>query len=170
MIIIPRLLTTLTCLALIGATDARAQQAPPPVPPETAQFDFWLGDWDAAWGENLHGTNHVTKRWDRVIVEEFDGKPGMPLEGHSVSVYDPNTKQWKQTWVDNQGGYLEFTGGSADGRMTLARTYQKDGKTIHQRMVYFDISADAFTWNWEGSKDGGKSWDVVWQIHYTRRK
>jgi hypothetical protein len=167
---IPRLSTALICLMLTMAAGALAQQAPPPVPPETAQFDFWLGDWDASWGEGQHGSNHITKRWDRVIVEEFDGKPGMPLEGHSVSVYDAKAKLWKQTWVDNSGGYLDFTGGFADGRMTLARTYQKDGKTVHQRMVYHDITADAFTWDWEGSKDGGKTWEKVWQIHYTRRK
>lgn len=156
---------------LLNTPDAvRAQQAPPPVPPEAAQFDFWLGDWDAVWGENQRGVNRITKRWNRVIVEEFDGKPGMPLEGHSVSVYDTNLKQWKQTWVDNEGSYLDFTGGFVDGKMTLGRVARKDGQTIHQRMVWYDITPDAFTWSWERSLDGGKSWEVVWKIDYTRRK
>ena len=149
---------------------AFAQPAPAPLPPEAAQFDFWLGEWDAAWSDSLHGVNRITKRWDRVVVEEFDGHPGMPLEGHSVSVYDTNAKQWKQTWVDNQGGYLDFTGGFADGKMTLSRSFQKDGKTIHQRMVWYDITPAAFHWNWERSLDGGKTWQVQWAINYTRKK
>ena len=163
-----------TLLPIIGVilslAVANAQQSPPPIPPETAQFDFWLGEWDAAWGNGLHGVNRISKRWDRVIVEEFDGKPDMPLEGHSVSAYDVNAKQWKQTWVDNEGGYLDFSGGFADGKMTLGRSFQRDGKTIQQRMVWYDITADAFSWNWERSLDAGKSWEVMWKIAYTRRK
>ena len=127
-------LTLLLCLA--GAAHAQTP-APPPIPPETSQFDFWVGDWDAMSGDEAQGTNHITKRWDRVVVEEFKGKN---LQGHSVSVFDTNTKTWKQTWVDDQGGYLDFTGGFADGKMTLSRSFAKDGKTILQRMVYYNIT------------------------------
>ncbi len=161
---------TLVCLVLLLSPRAYAQQSPPSIPPEAAQFDFWLGDWDASWGEQLHGTNHVTRRWDRVIVEEFDGTPGMTLRGLSISTYDVRAKQWKQTWVDNEGSYLDFTGGFAGGKMTLSRIAVKDGKAIHQRMVWSDITPDAFTWNWERSLDAGTTWEVQWQIHYTRRK
>lgn len=146
---------------------ALAQQGTPPVPPETAQFDFWVGDWDAMSGDQPQGTNHIAKRWDRVVVEEFEGKN---MEGHSVSVYDTNAKCWKQTWVDSQGGYLDFTGGFADGKMTLSRSFTQGGKTIQQRMVYYHITPAAFDWNWERSDDGGKTWKVNWNIHYTRKK
>ena len=161
-------LTAFVCLLFLPVL-AHSQSTPPPIPPETAQFDFWLGEWNAVWGEDQRGVNRITKRWDRVVVEEFTGKPGMPLEGHSVSVFDPNSKQWKQTWVDNQGGYLDFTGGFADGKMTLSRSFEKDGKTIHQRMVWYNITRDAFQWNWERSLDAGKAWEVMWKIDYTRR-
>jgi hypothetical protein len=157
---------TLLCLPI----SALAQQGTPPVPPETSQFDFWVGDWNASWGKDMHGTNHIAKRWDRVVVEEFNGKPGEDFEGHSVSVYDTNAKCWKQTWVDSQGGYMDFTGGFADGKMTLSRSLTKDGKAIQQRMVYYHITPGAFEWNWERSDDGGKTWNVNWNIHYTRKK
>jgi len=162
-------LMVLAFVFLFSPTALMAQAAQPPVPPEAAQFDFWLGEWDASWGENLHGVNRITRRWDRVVVEEFDGRPGMPLEGHSVSAYDATAKQWKQTWVDNTGSYLDFAGGFKDGRMILARAFQKDGKTIQQRMVYFDITPDSFKWNWERSLDEGKTWQAMWEIVYTRR-
>ncbi len=157
-------------LSMCLCVAALAQTGSPPAPSETAQFDFWLGKWDASWGEGLHGTNHITKRWDRVVVEEFNGNPGEKFEGHSVSVYDTNAKLWKQTWVDSQGGYMDFMGGFADGKMTLSRSVAKDGKTILQRMVWYDITPDAFNWNWERSDDGGKTWAVNWNIHYTRHK
>jgi hypothetical protein len=167
--VLNRTLLLIICLLCLPLA-ALAQNGPPPVPPETAQFDFWVGNWDASWGNSLHGTNHITKRWDRVVVEEFNGKPGQDFEGHSVSVYDVRTKCWKQTWVDSQGGYLDFTGGFADGKMTLSRSFAKEGKTILQRMVWYDIKPDAFEWNWELSDDGGQTWKVNWNIHYTRKK
>jgi hypothetical protein len=160
-------IVTVAFLFVAGAAVAQTQSNTPP--PEASQFDFWVGEWDATWGENLHGVNRVTKRWGMVVVEEFDGRPGMALEGHSVSVYDVPSKQWKQTWVDNQGSYLDFTGGFADGRMTLSRSFEQNGKTVHQRMVWYDIQPKQFDWNWERSLDGGKTWEVVWKIRYVRR-
>jgi hypothetical protein len=151
-------------------SNSYAQAQTPALPPEASQFDFWLGDWDATWGGNQRGVNRITKRWDVVVVEEFDGGDVSPLRGHSVSVFDAKSKQWKQTWVDNQGGYLDFTGGFADGRMTLSRSFEQDGRTVQQRMVWYGIQANEFEWNWERSTDGGKTWEVVWKIHYARRK
>ena len=164
------LLWFVVCAVWFGSGLARAQSSASPPPPEASQFDFWIGEWDASWGDKARGTNLITKRWDRVVVEEFDGSAAMGLLGHSVSLFDLTTKQWKQTWVDNQGSYLDFVGGFADGRMTLSRSFQKDGKTVHQRMVWRDITPDAFEWDWERSLDGGKTWESQWQIHYTRRK
>ena len=36
-------------------------------------------------------------------------------------------------------------------------------------MVFKNITHDEFDWSWEGSKDGGKTWTVVWPIHYKRK-
>jgi hypothetical protein len=35
-------------------------------------------------------------------------------------------------------------------------------------MVWLDVTADAFRWQWQRSADGGSSWDVVWEIDYRR--
>jgi hypothetical protein len=37
-------------------------------------------------------------------------------------------------------------------------------------MVWYNITADEFDWNWERSDDGGKTWEVKWQIKYKRKK
>jgi hypothetical protein len=78
--------------------------------------------------------------------------------------------KWKQTWVDNQGSYLDFTGEFKDGQMILGREVQKkDGTKIMQRMVFKNITPNSFDWSWEASNDGGKTWQVQWPIHYTRK-
>lgn len=140
-------------------------------PAAARQFDFWIGDWDAVWGDDQRGTNSVRSILDdAVILENFDGTPGMDLRGMSVSTYNARTHQWQQTWVDNQAGYLDFTGEFAGGQMILQRTAAIDGRTFLQRMRWHTIEHDQFDWNWERSDDAGQSWQVVWQIHYTRRR
>jgi hypothetical protein len=130
----------------------------------------WTGRFADASGKMVNGSNTVSTLYDGcVIVEQFDGAPGSPLKGMSHSVYDANARRWKQTWVDNSGGYLDFVGGWEGERMILSREAERNDKRFQQRMVWFDITKDAFNWHWERSDDGGKTWKVNWRIEYRRR-
>ena len=162
---------------LLSATLALAQQPPNPcAAAEQKQFDFWVGNWDATWpgakaGEVGHGTNNITRVLDGCVVEEnFSACDSGHLRGHSVSIFVTSAGKWKQTWVDNEGGYLDFTGEWKDGQMILSReaTGPNGAKSL-QRMVYKNISANEFDWSWEASTDGGKTWTVQWPIHYKRK-
>ena len=93
----------------------------------------------------------------------------MPLRGMSLSVFDTRLGRWQQTWVDNEGGYLDFTGGFKDGRMILQRKTTLKGQDVLQRMVWYDIEANSLEWSWERSEDNGASWKVQWHIRYRRR-
>ena len=157
---------------LLGAVATSAQQEAPPRPcqsEQARQFDFWLGQWNVSWGDDSQGTNSVTAELDGcVIVERFDGQPGTPLVGMSVASFDAHSGMWKQTWVDNQGGYLDFTGTWQQDRMILRRQASRDGVDFLQRMVWYDIAEDHFQWHWERSDDDGKTWQVLWHIRYVR--
>ncbi len=152
------------------AQEAAPEEPPPPPPcsaPEFRQLDFWVGTWDLTWGEDGRGTNVIERAYDDcVILERFDGGD---FEGMSMSTWVPAIGAWRQTWVDNQGGYLEFVGGWEDDRMVLSRTTTRDGKEISQRMVFHDIGENSLLWDWESSEDGEKSWKTLWQIRYRRR-
>jgi hypothetical protein len=142
--------------------------------PEAEQFDFWLGEWNCEWtdadGTLQTGTNKVEKILGSCVIKEnFDGTPAVNLIGKSYSVFDVREKLWKQTWVDNNGGYLDFTGGFENGRMILSRTAKFGDKEFMQRMVWYDITADNFMWNWERSVDKGETWQVQWKLHYKRK-
>jgi len=141
------------------------------VPGNSRQFDFWLGEWDLTWTDGGHGENVITLELDSSVVHEaFNGQPSIQLIGRSVSVFVHRENLWKQTWVDNQGGYLDFTGGLVDDRMLLSRAaVDLEGQPIIQRMVWYNITPDALDWNWERSKDNGTSWENLWQIHYQRK-
>jgi hypothetical protein len=134
------------------------------------ELDFWLGDWDARWGEVGVGTNRLTRILsDRVIREEFSGGGAVGhLEGLSLSVFDPDRRLWRQTWVDDQGGYLELVGDVVDGCFSFRRDAPEDGPATKQRMVFRDVGPASFRWTWEISEDGGRTWSIRWDIAYTR--
>ena len=146
--------------------------------PFSNQFDFWLGEWEGSWpggqmgtpeGETGNATNSISKKLgDCVVFEQFQWVKGA-FEGKSFSVYDPNRDVWQQTWVDNQGGYLVFSGKYQDGKMELRTAeLERQGEKSISRMVFVNITENSFDWNWQRSVDGGKTWIDLWNIHYKR--
>jgi hypothetical protein len=163
-----------TCLLVLPA--ASQQPTNPCNQSEQRQFDFWVGEWKLTWpgpkGEAQHGTNSIHRVLDGCVVEEnFSGGDVMHLRGKSLSTYDARLGKWKQTWVDNEGGYLDFFGEFSHGQMILSRKATgRNGKKFLQRMVFKNIRPNQLDWSWERSEDGGKSWTVVWPIHYEREQ
>jgi hypothetical protein len=136
-----------------------------------AQFDFWIGDWDLTWNDSLKGRNTIKKQLDNYVIAEEFYNPATHFTGKSWSVYDTVSALWRQTWVDNQGGYIALTGKFENNKMILAtEPVERNGKTIVSRMIFYNIGANSFDWNWEHSTDGGARWNLAWKIHYQRRK
>ena len=139
---------------------------------DPALFDFWLGKWSLTWknqnGSDGRGTNLIERVLDgQVIRESFEDVQG--FKGMSLSVISTRTKTWRQTWVDNQGGYIDleaFVDGDKRGFRTQPR--EVNGQVVVMRMVFYDIQQDRFTWDWEASSDGGRTWTLNWRIHYQR--
>ena len=142
-------------------------------------FDFWVGDWDVRWknpdGSTGTGRNQITKILDgKVLEENFVAAAGQggqpPLKGRSVSVFHTASKTWRQTWVDNQGGFIVLAA-LVEGEKRLFQTpMRKNGdKESGSRMVFYNIQRSGFTWDWEATQDGGKSWQLSWRIEYRRR-
>lgn len=134
-------------------------------------LDFWIGDWDLSWGDDGGGTNRIDRAaGGRVILESFEGHgPNGTLHGISVSVREGDAGPWRQTWVDSSGSYLDLVGVDVDGRIAFQRSAMLDGREILQRMVWLDVEADGFRWEWQRSEDAGASWTPAWVIRYRRR-
>ena len=137
------------------------------------ELDFWLGEWACTW-DGGHGTNRLSRiLGDRVILEEFEAAPDPDgtgaLQGRSWSVFDAERRLWRQTWVDDQGSYLDLVGDTADSCFAFVRSAPERGPDARQRMVFRDVEADRFRWTWESSPDGGATWVTRWEIAYRRR-
>ncbi len=167
------LMSLLVTSLAAGQTNTPQTVAPPCSSPEFKQMDFWVGEWQATWpapqaGQpEVRGTNVIRKILSDCVVEENFSGPA--FEGKSVSTFNPRNGRWQQTWVDSDGGYLDFVGGADGTNFIYTRSFVQNGKTIHQRMVFKNIKSDSFDWSWERSEDEGKTWKVVWPIHYSRK-
>jgi hypothetical protein len=172
-----KIITALLALALFQSlASGQANPKNPCTVPQQKQFEFWVGEWDLTWpgqkpNEVDHGTNLIKRIMDGCVVQEnFSGGDSMAMRGTSLSTFDTRANKWKQTWVDNQGGYLDFVGEFKDGQMILQREgVRPDGTKVLQRMVWKNITTGEFDWSWEASLDGGKTWQVNWPIHYKRK-
>lgn len=149
--------------------------------PQYRQFDFWIGDWDLV----VHArTSPTSDQWadarghQRVevilggcaIAEHFtaDG-PQAPWAGASYSSWQPALSQWRQTWVDDSGGYLAFQGGLEHGTMTLyGEPREAGGKRFQMRMVFRDVTADTLRWEWQRSEDDWATVAPMIAIDYRR--
>ena len=171
------------CLLLGSLSLAAAQEEAPKAPAapcsdaEYRQMDFWVGFWDLTWtapdGTVSTGKNSITKMpyGDCVITERFDGGDTIPLDGMSVSMYSKPHKVWRQTWVDNQGGYFALTGGpQKDGRFILMMD-RLDKKAPLSRMVFEDIEENSLVWRWQSKAPDAPEdspWRDLWVINYER--
>lgn len=137
-------------------------------------YDFWVGKWIVTWqnkdGSTTQGSNFIEKTVDEKVLQEHFNDPSTGFKGTSISVYNPNTKTWHQAWADNQGGYYNFIG-ETEGDKKIFKTLpsSQNGQTLIQRMVFYNITEDSFTWDWESTKDGGKNWTLNWRIVYQRK-
>ena len=137
-------------------------------------FNFWVGEWEVHWlnadSSYTYGSNSITWVLDSTCIQENFHDPNSGFKGRSLSVYAAKDSSWHQSWVDNAGGYFDFYGIiEGDRKIFQTKEEMRDGKPFVQRMVFHSIKKDSFIWDWEASGDGGKNWNLQWQIFYERK-
>lgn len=139
--------------------------------PESRQLDFWVGDWEvrSTADSTLAGTNHITlEDGDCAIYEHW--KSARYGSGQSMNYYDPVTKKWHQSWVDDQGEVSIFDGGFRDGAMRLLGYRQgPDGARIPARLTLTPMPDGSVRQLGENSLDGGKTWTTQYDLTYRRK-
>jgi hypothetical protein len=137
-------------------------------PPDRSQFDFWVGSWRvrAEAGADVEGTNDVGWVLAGAVLQERFSAGDDPFTGWSFSVPHPR-RGWLQTWVDNNGAYLDFAGGWLGDRMVLERA-DEGGLPCRQRMTWHSITADGLVWDWAAVDEPGGEWDLRWRLRYVR--
>jgi hypothetical protein len=140
------------------------------------QLDFWVGDWDVRpTGQPPVGPaarNVITLEYNGCVVRE-SWKPLNGAGGESFNMYDRSFDQWRQTWVDAFGSQHDYRGKLEGKNMVyygdLPSPPGQTGRQ-HTRLTFFNLGPDSVRQFSERSTDGGKTWQVNYDLTYVRRK
>jgi hypothetical protein len=173
--------TTSLALLLLAAQDSPTPTpAPAPVQaPCTAaeyrQFDFWIGDWNVIGPDGqLAGTNTITAEYGGCVLQEHWVAAGLPPQiGSSFNTWSAGRKQWHQTWVDSTGGFLLLDGEFRDGVMALLGEMPgRGGARVRHRLSWSRPAPVMVEVRllWVSARPDGKTWTVVFDGRYVRKK
>jgi hypothetical protein len=162
-------------------------------PPQTAapcdgqhDFDFNLGSWNThikrlehpltgstTWTE-LNGTVVIRKVWDgRAEFEEIEADgPNGHFEGLTLFLYNPQSRQWSMNFANSSDGTIDqpSIGEFKNGRGEFYDQESYKGRAILVRIVWSDITPDAYHFEQSFSDDGGKTWEPNFTATLTREK
>lgn len=139
--------------------------------PEARGFDFWIGDWNVTdTNGNQAGTSRVEKILNGFVLQE-NWTSASGGNGKSWNTYDPNSKRWRQHWVDDSGRVVDYVDGVREGNHLTVTTRQSgaDGRTVLNRMTFFDIDPTHVRQLGETSADEGATWKSTFDLMYTRK-
>jgi len=148
-------------------------------------FDFEIGSWkihlkrldgrltgSTAWVE-FDGTTGTQKVWDgRSQIEQFetDSAAGGHIEGLTLRLYNPQSRQWRLYWANSKTGTLDppQIGEFKNGRGEFYAQDTWNGKAVFVRFVWTNTTTNTPHFEQSFSDDGGKTWEVNWITDQTR--
>jgi hypothetical protein len=156
-------------LLLLMTLTVSAQTPPPALPPESRQFDFWVGEWEVT---NPAGKRAGTNKIESIaagagLLENWTGAFG--FTGRSLNAWNAAKKQWQQYWVGSGGGVLELSGGLVNDSMVLTGEHVVNGSLRIERITWKPNSDGTVRQHWEQSTDGGKTWTTAFDGLYRKR-
>jgi len=149
-------------------------------------FDFEIGTWkthlrrlqrplsgSTTWVE-YEGTSVVSKVLDgraNLVELKVDGPAGR-IEGLSLRLYNPQSRQWSLNFANINSGTLTppTIGEFKDGRGEFYNQDTYNNRAILVRFVIIKITPDQYRFEQSFSGDGGKTWELNWIATDTRLK
>lgn len=181
-------LVALQSLPVFAQSNPGASETSPAQPPKERDgqhdFDFEIGTWRTELSRLAHpltgsttwvkyeGTSVVRKVWDgRANLVELDVEgPSGRIEGLSLRLYNPESRQWSLNFSNSSGGTLSepVIGEFKDGRGEFFGQETFNGRSIYVRFVISGITPNSCRFEQSFSDDGGKTWEVNWIATDTR--
>jgi hypothetical protein len=147
-------------------------------------FEFEIGTWhthlrrlqhpltsSTTWLE-YDGTSYIRKIWNgraNLVELEVDGPTGH-IEGLSLRLYNPQSRQWSLNFANSAQGSMSIptVGEFKNNRGEFYDQEPFNRRTILVRNVFENIAANSYRFEQSFSDDGGKTWEVNWIAVDTR--
>ncbi|HEX4480674.1 MAG TPA: hypothetical protein VH082_07695, partial [Rudaea sp.] len=118
------------------------------------------------------GTSVVRKVWNgKSNLGELEvDSPSGHLEGFSLRVYNPKSKQWSIYWSNSSDPAIgaPMIGGFSSGRGEFFGQDTVEDRAVLARFIFSGVSKTKFQIEQAFSLDGGKTWDTNWIANFTR--
>ncbi|MGZ3573908.1 MAG: hypothetical protein ACXVA3_01330 [Vulcanimicrobiaceae bacterium] len=149
-----------------------------------SDFDFFIGNWNVHnrrlknplrgstdWYE-FEASSKAKKIWGGLAnMDEFVGDSPLGLiQGMTVRLFDPATRQWRLYWANRKDGLfgVPTIGEFKDGRGEFFDQELFEGRSIFVRYEWSDIMPTSCRWQQAFSADGGRTWETNWIMDFTR--
>src|SRR3954447_23901006 len=149
-------------------------------------FDFEIGTWktqlrrlqrplsgSTSWVE-YEGTTVVSKVLDgrANLVELKVNGPAGRIEGLSLRLYNPQSRQWSLNFANVNDGQLTrpAIGEFKNGRGEFYNEDTLNGRAIYVRFMIIKVTDDQYRFEQSFSADGGQTWELNWVAIDTRVK
>src|SRR5262245_50096358 len=147
-------------------------------------FDFLIGTWkvhnrrlsqrlagSTTW-EEFEGTSTTRSVWGGgANMDEYDATgPSGRIQGMTVRLYNPRSRQWSIYWANRANGVLDtpMIGGFRDGRGEFYDQEMFEGRSIYVRFIWSAVTPTSCRWEQAFSADGGATWETNWVMEFTR--
>jgi tetratricopeptide (TPR) repeat protein len=146
---------------------------------KTKEFDFWIGQWDVyiTGTVNLVGQSIIQKISGGCAILENYTSVQYPYNGKSINYYDGSKGKWEQVWVGSSGvgpGTSDIThfvnGEYRDGALRFTFETTQQGQAAIGNFIFYNLGPDKVRQYQETSTDGGKSFQVSYDLTYLRKK
>ncbi|MGL4231246.1 MAG: hypothetical protein ACRCWJ_07760 [Casimicrobium sp.] len=152
-----------------------------PTPGKPGDFDFLIGNWKI---KNRKQKAVGSNEWD-----EFPGEstcwtilggicsieelciPARNFSGMGLRLLDVEKRVWSDHWVNARSGVVTApgtTGSFEKGAGVFISEDTVEGKPVKYRGLWDRITANSCRWSQSSSRDGGKTWEDHWIMHWTR--
>ncbi len=165
------------------AATPRFEPFPPlpqtPTPGKKGDFAFLTGEWRIhhwwlrapdEWLE-FDGEATVFAILDGLVSVEELRIPVRDFHGMGLRVLDVEKRVWSDHWVNAKSGVVTAPGqlGSFEnGAGIFVSDDTVEGKPVKYAGVWDQITPTSCRWRQGSSRDGGKTWDQSWIMHWSR--
>jgi len=152
------------------------------MPGEARQFDFLLGQWDAAHAITMpngqlvqfpvNSTAVFTMSGHAVMEHSwYDVDPNLPDAATTIiRIYNRAMRRWESLYLSNRGNGMLYFGGRQEGdRIVLHNFANNSANRSIPFYVFYDIKQDHYLWYAESSSDRGKTYNKTWTIEMSRK-
>ncbi|MDQ3712496.1 MAG: hypothetical protein M3388_09785 [Acidobacteriota bacterium] len=148
-------------------------------------FDFFIGNWKVH-NQKLNARLKNCEQWTefealserRKILNGFENTDsfcadfdGMPFEGMTLRLFNPQTKLWSIYWADSNAVVLDVAQiGSFENK--VGKFYARDvfeGKEIIVQFIWDATNSNVPVWSQAFSADNGETWGWNWYMNFHRQ-